>query len=554
MAPPQRPKATRRWTLTRNRGATEESSSEDYGEEILPTVDKEALAALPLEDQKKFRKMRKKDRNNVIARWRKDGKPVPESSKSNSSESTGPLVQRSSSAPQLPELQMDVTRATLSKEFESGRQTSAANDSDTRERSPGVGRSELVEGQQARCASPSPVAIHHDQAPTQPTVESEDTATHQNQTTARPTVQSKDSDETTLWLHVMDSNRYMRGRSRFREPLQNLTNTTTGEGLSSNHQAEPTVMEPSQVTSTSGALAFNDRYHGFGVTQGESIVSAATTPEPARDTPSTPSDQLDKRIENAEQRRLRELQVQETYLQRIHSDREREYARFRGLGPVPPGLALAANAPSDSERLHARTATNVYNVLAITGEVYEHDAVAAARRAVVAGPASGANTEFSEARESLFVRPSPLIGQEISPVRHWQIEARARDMHLSPPSTAGQEQRMGQLEEEMGNVKISSVKRMAQKIGSKIKSVFKSRGERAQAPAASRRASQLRVRDEARVGTATAVTMTPVRVPQPTQRHLRRAPPPLQPAAASHSSRQGSPAQRTTRAMMESYD
>ncbi|KAI4173553.1 MAG: hypothetical protein LQ343_002891 [Gyalolechia ehrenbergii] len=557
MAPLQKPKARRRWTLTRNRGTAEESSSEDYGEEILPTVDQVALATLPPADQEKFKEMRKKDRKNVIARWRKEGKPVPKSSNSNSSESIEALVQHSSSAPQLPELQMDVT---LSTEIETGRQASATNDTETHERSLGAGRSELAEGQQARHASLSPFSTHHNQTTTHPASESEDTATHYNQTTAHSTLQSEDSDETTLWLRVMDSDHYMRGRRRFRDPLRDQTDIAAGEGPSSSHQTERAATDPSQIASTSGNLAFNDCYPGFGMTQGESSASAAMTYGPTPDTPTTPSDQLEEdhqheRVETVEQRRLRELQVQETFLQRIQNDREREYARFRGLGPVPPGLALSANAPSDSERLHARTATNVYNVLASTGEVYAHDAVAAARRAVVAGPSPGAGNGFSEARESLFVRPSPSFGQDISPVRHWQAEARSQDMHLSPPSTTGQEQRMGQLEEEMGNVKINPIKRMAQKFRTRIKNVFKSRGERAQAPAASRSASQLRVREETRVETATAVTMTPVRAPQPTQtQHLRRAPPPLQPASAPHPTRQGSPVRRTTRAMMENYD
>ncbi|KAL9028370.1 MAG: hypothetical protein Q9196_003259 [Gyalolechia fulgens] len=563
--------------MTRNRAAADESSLEDYGEEILPTIDPEALAALPPADQEKFKEMRKRDRKNVIARWRKEGKPVPGSSNSSSSESTWPLVQRSS-APQLPELQMDVTRDTLSREDESGRQASATDHSDTHERNLGAGRAELAEDEQARQAFPSLLATHHNQATTHPTAESEDTATHHNQATTRlsaesedtathhnqtsahSTLQSESSDEATLWLRIMDSSFYMHGRRRFQDPLQDLTNTTAGERSTSSHRAEQTATGLPQTGSTSDELTLNDRYPGFEMTQGESSASAAMTYGSTREIQATQFEQMDEdhqyeRVETVEQRRLRELQVQETFLQRIQDDGEREYARFRGLGPVPPGLALAANPPSDSERLHARTARNVYNVLASTGEAYAHDAVAVARRAVVACGSPDARSEFLEARENLFVRPSPPSGLDIPPGRHGQAEARAQGVQLSPPSTAGQEQQMGQVQEEMGNGKINPIKRMAQKIGSGIKTVFKSRRERTQAPSASRSTSPVRMGDEACIGTATAVTMTPVRAPKPTEtQHLRRAAPPLQPASAPRPTRQGSPIRGTTRAMMENYD
>ncbi|KAI4190975.1 MAG: hypothetical protein L6R41_000425 [Letrouitia leprolyta] len=561
MAPLQHLKAKRRWTFTRNRGAAEESSVEDYGQEILPTVDPDALATLPPADQEKFKEMRKKDRKNVLARWRKEGTPVPESIDPNTNERNEPVIQRSSSAPQLPELRTDVTRDTLSTAMESGGQARAINEGDSRERSLGEGWSELRASQHAHHGFFSSSVAHHNQTGTQPTAESEDLATYHSQIPVVSTLhhehaetrvdmtapdsafEPEQSDETNLWLRVMDNDRYARGRRRFRVPLGHPTNTTASEGPSSSRHAQQPATNASRMESTSGDLALNDRYPGSVMTQGESGASAVMTFGHSRDTPSTSSEHADEALlgETVEQRRMRELGVQDTYLQRIDNDRERDYARFRGLGPVPPGLALFANAPSGSERAHARTARTMSSAVASGEEAAIHtDALTAARRAAVAGPSTGTGVNFGEAHGDLFVRPRPSSGLEISPVQ---------------PSASSQGQPAGQPQEGMGSVKTNPIKRIVQKIGTKIKNAFRSRGERAGVPAASRRASQFRAHDEARVGTATAVTLTPVRAPQPVQaRHLCRAPPPLQPASASQAAAQGSSARRTTRAMMEGYE
>lgn len=122
MAPVEQPKAKRRWTPNRSREGREESSNEDYGEEILPTIDLDALATLSRDDQEKFKEMRRRDRKNVIARWRREGRPLPETSASSSSGSSKPIA-RKSSAPQLPELQMDVEpKGTFSSASDNARQ------------------------------------------------------------------------------------------------------------------------------------------------------------------------------------------------------------------------------------------------------------------------------------------------------------------------------------------------------------------------------------------------------------------------------------------------
>ncbi|KAL8846373.1 MAG: hypothetical protein Q9221_008534 [Calogaya cf. arnoldii] len=97
---------------TWNQNQTPESSESGYGQEILPTIDPSALAQLPPHEQEAFKEMRKKDRLRVLARWKREGRPSPRTGKSPTNDSTSQLT-RTSSAPQLPELQMDVPTSTF---------------------------------------------------------------------------------------------------------------------------------------------------------------------------------------------------------------------------------------------------------------------------------------------------------------------------------------------------------------------------------------------------------------------------------------------------------
>ncbi|KAI4129029.1 MAG: hypothetical protein LQ338_002444 [Usnochroma carphineum] len=503
MAPLEKAKAKRRWTLNRSRDIAEESPDEDYGEEILPTIDRDALATLPPADQEQFKKMRKKDRKNVIARWRREGRAVPEISASNSSESSSALYQHSS-APQLPELQMDVTRETFGGAFDNARQPSPVPQNVNVEQSLGASRSGLREGPQPHQDLNLLTSSHHNQPfphlPVEPQQTQQTQHTTQTPFIAQASTESDDADDASLWLRIMDSDQYARGRRRTQGPLQDVTSETGESSSLSNIQ------------------------------------------------------------ETVEQRRLRELRHANVVLQDVNDERDLEYARFHGIGPVPPGLALAGNAPSASERTHAQTVTNVDNVIRSTGQVDAHNAIAVARQAATPDEAA------LYARETLFVRPRGSAAQEIAPVNAWRGEARAQGMQLSPPTTANSEgQNMPNLaamtgndgteglQEGMGNVKISPMKRMAKKVGNGIKGLFKGKSEKPKPRAPERPISRVRLHDGARVGTATAVSMTPVTAPQPT-RHIPRPPPPLQPATTASASRTGSPRRRTTRAMMENYD
>lgn len=195
------------------------------------------------------------------------------------------------------------------------------------------------------------------------------------------------------------------------------------------------------------------------------------------------------------------------------------------------------------------------------------DAIAVARRG--ARPVQSVDSgqrEYVAARENMFVRPSRSIGQNIAPVRAWRGQARAHGMQLSPPSTVNTEGRempslaalprndsREGLEERIGNDKINPIKRIAKRVRNGIKSLFKGRGERAKPHGPDRPPSRLRLHDEARVGTATTVSMTPARGPQGTE-HLARAPPSLQSAPAVPEGGPADPERRTTRAMMENYE
>ncbi|KAL8925735.1 MAG: hypothetical protein Q9172_002076 [Xanthocarpia lactea] len=109
MAPPHK---ARRLTWNQNRAA--DSSDSGYGQEILPTIDPNALAQLPSHEQEAFKEMRMKDRLRVIARWKREGITI-----SPTNDSRAQLI-RTSSAPQLPELQMDVSTATFTGTVDSG--------------------------------------------------------------------------------------------------------------------------------------------------------------------------------------------------------------------------------------------------------------------------------------------------------------------------------------------------------------------------------------------------------------------------------------------------
>ncbi|KAL8925553.1 MAG: hypothetical protein Q9208_003444 [Pyrenodesmia sp. 3 TL-2023] len=510
----ERPKGKRRWTLSRSRDIAEEDSDEDYGEEILPTVDQEALATLPPEDQEKFKKMRRKDRKNIIARWRREGKPVPETNESSSSGTSGsskPPIRTVSAAPQLPELQMDVIpREDFSSAFSNVRVSSSETIPNQATRSLGAIRSELrnnphlPQEHHSLTTTPHNQDLTHLPVPTNPDQESAHTSviTHPQ---SEPEY-AEDSEEASLWLRIMDTTQRTRGRRGIQEPLHNPVNQV----------AEPTSSE-------------------------------------AQETP--------------EQRRLRELRDASNTLRNVTDNRELEYARFRGIGPVPPGLALGGNPPSVSERVHAQTVTNVNEVYRATGQVVAHNAIAVARRGAMPVQSIGPGQhEYEAVRENLFVRPSRSVGQDIAPVNAWRGQARAHGMQLSPPSTVNTEGRdmpsltamrrndsTEGLEESTGNVKTSPMKRMAKKVGDGIKGLFKGKGERAKPRGPERPLSRLRLHDEARVATATAVSMTPVRARQATQ-NLSRAPPTLQPASAVPQSRPVHPSRRTTRAMMENYE
>ena len=99
---------TRRSTWNQNQ--TPESSESGYGQEILPTIDPDALAQLPPHEQEAFKEMRIKDTLRVLARWRREGRLNPRTSNSPTDDSTVQLI-RTSSAPQLPELEMDVPKS-----------------------------------------------------------------------------------------------------------------------------------------------------------------------------------------------------------------------------------------------------------------------------------------------------------------------------------------------------------------------------------------------------------------------------------------------------------
>ncbi|KAL8973054.1 MAG: hypothetical protein Q9197_002515 [Variospora fuerteventurae] len=494
MAPREKPKAKRRWTLTRTQDLVEESSEEDYGEEILPTVDQDALATLAPEDQDKFRKMRKKDRKNVIARWRREGRPVPKSRITDPLEGSEPLA-RSSSAPQLPELQMDVTpRETFSNCFDK-----------VREPSPGIEHRsiwQILRPDQSDPEEHPHWQQDHRSLPASPHKQGlpHDRNSAHTSLIAYPSLESEDIGQASLWSRILDTTEHTRGRRGAQGLLQD--------------PADPAAARSS-----------------------------------GRETPET--------------RRLRQLQDADTALREVIDYADLEYARFRGHGPLPPGLALASNTPSASERVHAQTITSVNDVLRATGQVTAHDAVTAARQAANQAPAMDlSESHFLTVRENLFVRPSQPITEDDTTAKTWQRDARIQNIQLSPLTTAKREMSARQYagettgddatpeeQKKMQKLKTSPMKRMARAMGAGIGGLCKGKAEKATRRGRNRPLSRLRLHNEARVGTAAMVSVTAIKAPQPTH-HLPRAPPPLRPTP----SLSASPNRRTTRAMMENYD
>ncbi|KAL8959948.1 MAG: hypothetical protein Q9193_003268 [Seirophora villosa] len=312
MAPWEKPKAKRRWTMTKSQDLVEESSEEDYGEEILPTVDRDALATLAPEDQDKFRKMRKKDRKNVIARWRREGKSVPGTGITNSLESSQPRA-RSSSAPQLPELQMDVTpRGAFGSAFEN-----------VREPSPGIEHRSILQRLRPEQSDPegnphssqghhSLPANLHDQGLTHlPVPTLHDHSSAHTSLIAYPSLDSEDIGQGSLWSRILDNTERTRGKRGARGPSQDPTDRAA-EVSRSNRQETP------------------------------------------------------------EARRLRQLQEASSAVRDVSDHADLEYASFCGYGPLPPGSALGSNNPSASERVHARAVTSVNDVLRPTARVPAH--------------------------------------------------------------------------------------------------------------------------------------------------------------------------------------
>ncbi|KAI4100884.1 MAG: hypothetical protein L6R37_005199 [Teloschistes peruensis] len=118
MAPLETWRAKRRWTLAGKKAQLTENSDSSYGEEILPTIDTNALKQLPRDEQQKFLEMHSKDRKNVLGRWKKEGRSIPTKETVTVAKSTTSLAARRSPPPNLPELKMDVSKDSLSTAFQ----------------------------------------------------------------------------------------------------------------------------------------------------------------------------------------------------------------------------------------------------------------------------------------------------------------------------------------------------------------------------------------------------------------------------------------------------
>ncbi|KAL8734386.1 MAG: hypothetical protein Q9166_001584 [cf. Caloplaca sp. 2 TL-2023] len=486
--------------LSWHQDKTPEGSESSYGQEILPTVDPAALAQLPSQQQEAFRDMQENNKLRVLARWKREGRAIPPDSEAPSNDSTAQLV-RPSSAPQLPELQMDVS--------------------------------------------------------------------------------------TTMFAGAVDES------SRF------------GRTKPGSQSAQEMVVE---VGTKEVALA-GHRQLGFTPSL-LSIRTRSSQPELYAD-------------ETPEQRCLRKLRRDEMALQKIDDDRNREWARFRGLGGVPPGLAVAGHSPTAADRIHARTIARNHAVVQATGRQPNAnvvvDTLGIAREVDGEERAYRAANGAPDLRGPMFVRPgTPIASPAKLPVPaasngtrslHNEKASPLNDSGLSQGNvqTDGEgekEDLPNEVQQQMSNVHVGPMKRVGKKIEASknwIKNVLKSKTERKKkARIPGRPASRAHLYDEAQTGTATRISMTTIKAPRPSQPplylqrpppilqqlsqplcppppppppsppptlqkpseplYLQRPPPTLQPPnqlvdnQSAAVSREGHGKRRTTRAMMENYD
>ncbi|KAL8738183.1 MAG: hypothetical protein Q9181_000996 [Wetmoreana brouardii] len=523
MAPVQKPGEKRRWTLQRKKIRTPESSGSDYGQEILPTIDKEALKTLPRADRAGFKNMRKEQKKTTIARWRKEGKQIPETT-STSTESTASVL-RGSPPPQLPELDMDVTRDTLGTAFVDSKPLDANALAYGGEGHSSTDQNKIWSEQGLAHAVTTPSGSANNQAPSQAT---------------------PDTDETSLWLSVMEETAsHTRDRRRGRGPFHEAGYTTPSEEQIPNLQARQTAMEPRQ---------------NEGIT-GESSAG-----------PSMES-QRPRLVE--EKSRMKLLEDKE-YLRKLPDDKAREYARLHGIGPVPPGLALHSNPPDLQDRIDARTLTEQHRHARETGQLSD-SAAAAIERNVTAYETAARHTPgtsnqlFNDPGHRSNLQQSFPVGasnENASPYGGQPPRSTASGSPYKGAAREGSEggegDWTGELEERMGNIHISPMKRVTRKLGASktwIKDVFKNKTEKqAKSQVPPPPASRARHHDEARFGTAKRVSMTPVKAPHPTQvSNTGRTQQPQQQIYTGGGEltpvgRGGAAGQRTTRAAMEGYD
>ena len=112
MPPLQRLRSHRGWSISNRREELPQNtqrarrrssaSESDYGEEIVPTVDKTALKSLPKSERKGFKLWHKATKRALLERWTREGKEILEHVAADSpSESSDDVVP--GSAPRLPE-------------------------------------------------------------------------------------------------------------------------------------------------------------------------------------------------------------------------------------------------------------------------------------------------------------------------------------------------------------------------------------------------------------------------------------------------------------------
>ena len=338
------------WRNIRRRSApvrVVETSDEEYGEEIIPRIDQTAFSQLTPDQQLGVKKVYKETGDRVRAKWRKQGKAIPEADNSSSSKSSPVLPEEQSAPPQIPELQMD-SRYLLA----SGTRTTfgaSATENSSERNEDARGRVSSLSGSGARSTVKPPARIR-----------------------GKASYSTLGADASSNWLKYMNSNNEDDGE-RSNNPQYSYSSAERNRDDNQDRRGRSTVIRIARTRDqeTQTTLPQSNEFgswEGRSGTQLRVPIDRYQTSTPLSSSGSHPSNG-EGGVGPVEARAIKRLRRDNNFLSILSNERSRDYARSQGIGPVLPAMALRSNQPSSTERVHATTITRVHNIINETGSI-----------------------------------------------------------------------------------------------------------------------------------------------------------------------------------------